>query len=207
MKSKLILFDWGNIVESHTTGYSCRDAWDKLFLECGYEGPEKIFGLLGKYRLTCIKNSNEFAKIYEQIKSEFSLNKTYEEFVDIYKKTFENIDYYKEVALYETSLKDKCYIGILSDLTIFDIDRLDKQVNLSLYDYVFLSCKLGLKKPEVEIFQKVQSQLSFAKKDILFIDDRSDNIQTAKDFGWNTLQATGLELDKIKQKCQEFLTD
>lgn len=31
MKNKLILFDWGNIVESHTTGYSCLDAWDDLF--------------------------------------------------------------------------------------------------------------------------------------------------------------------------------
>ena len=36
MKNKLILFDWGNIVESHTTGYSCRNAWNDLFQECGY---------------------------------------------------------------------------------------------------------------------------------------------------------------------------
>ncbi|MBR6073184.1 MAG: hypothetical protein IKP76_02550 [Bacilli bacterium] len=25
---KLILFDWGNIVESHTTGYTCHNAWN-----------------------------------------------------------------------------------------------------------------------------------------------------------------------------------
>ena len=27
-KNKLILFDWGGIVESFTTGYSCRKAWN-----------------------------------------------------------------------------------------------------------------------------------------------------------------------------------
>ena len=37
MKKKLILFDWGNIVESHTTGYSCYDAWnDFLFHDLYY---------------------------------------------------------------------------------------------------------------------------------------------------------------------------
>ena len=40
MKTKLILFDWGNIVESHTTGYSCYDAFDDTFKECGYQGED-----------------------------------------------------------------------------------------------------------------------------------------------------------------------
>lgn len=30
-KNKLILFDWGNIVESHQTGYTVYDAWNDLF--------------------------------------------------------------------------------------------------------------------------------------------------------------------------------
>ena len=30
-KNKLILFDWGNIVESYTTGYTIHDAFDDLF--------------------------------------------------------------------------------------------------------------------------------------------------------------------------------
>ena len=38
MKKKCILFDWGNIVESHYTGYSCYKAWDDLLKKCGYKG-------------------------------------------------------------------------------------------------------------------------------------------------------------------------
>ena len=206
MKKKLILFDWGNIVESHTTGYTCYDAYNDLFYECGYKGEEIIFNVLGKYKLSCIKTNEEFSKTYKLMAKEFNLNKTYDEFVKIYKRVFSRIDYYKEVADYEISLKDKCYIGILSDLNIFDKERLDKQVNLPLYDYVFLSYEMGLKKPGIEIFNAVQKQLPFTPNNILFIDDRKDNIESAKKLRWNTCQATGLELDKIKLSVDKFLS-
>ncbi len=207
MKKKLILFDWGGIVESHTTGYSCPMAWNDLFRKCGYSGKDNIFSQLSKYNLSCIKTSDEFEKTYNQMAIEFNFNVPYSEFTKIYKEIFAKIDYYQNVSDYEKSLKDKCYIGILSNLTIFDKERLDKQVNLKKYDYVFLSFELGLKKPHIEIYEEVQKRLNIAKEDILFIDDRSDNIEAAKLFGWNTLKATGLELELIKNTCKSFLQD
>ena len=62
MKNKLILFDWGNIVESHLVGYSCKCAWTDLFKACGYEGSENLAGPLKKYRLSAIKNEEDFLK-------------------------------------------------------------------------------------------------------------------------------------------------
>ena len=204
---KLILFDWGNIVEAHTTGYSCRDAWNDLFRTCGYTGKEDIFRSLGKYHLSSIKNDKEFRKVYTQISKEFNFTTTYKEFVKIYYEIFDKIDYYQDVADYEHSLKDKCSIGILSNLTIFDKERLDKQVDLSQYDYVFLSFELGLRKPDKQIYEEVQKQVPFASEDILFIDDRKDNIDSASSLGWNTYQITGLELNKIKERCNSFIND
>lgn len=205
MKSKLILFDWGNIVESHTTGYTCYDAFNDLFYECGYRGNDSIFPLLKKYRIASLKNEEEFKDAYELMKIDFNLNKTYDKFSILYKKIFDRISYYKDVAQYEVSLKNRCYIGILSNLTIFDKERLDKQVNLNNYDYIFLSFELGIEKPDIEIFNKIQNQLPFKPQDILFIDDRKDNIDVALKLGWNVFQTTGLELDNIKKKCEEFL--
>ena len=51
----------------------------------------------------------------------------------------------------------------------------------------------------------VSEKLPFDGKDILFIDDSDANIDEARKHGWNTLLATGLELDKIKMACEEFL--
>lgn len=203
-KNKLILFDWGNIVESFTTGYSCKKAWDDLFVSCGCK-LDNVISYLSKYELSSIKNEMEFKKVYELIKKDLNLKVDYNYFVMKYDYFFDKVDFYENVKNYEISLKDKCYIGILSNLTIFDKKRLDKQVGLKNYDYVFLSFEIGIRKPNIEIFKYVQDNVPFDKKDILFIDDKLENIETAKSFGWNVLCCSGLELDKIKRTCDAFL--
>lgn len=205
-KNKLILFDWGNIVQSHLIGYKLYDAYKDLFYELGYNGDD-ISKKLSKYYITTITNIDDFKVTYEDIKKDFNLKSDFNRFVQRYKYYFEKIDYYKNVRDYEVSLRDKCYIGIFSNLTIFDKEHLDRQVDLSKYDYVFMSCELGCRKPSMEIYEKVQSKLDFDKNDILFIDDRIDNVMAAKKFGWNVLQATGLELDKIRNTCEDFIKD
>lgn len=207
MRKKLILFDWGNIVESHTTGYTCYNAFNDLFKACGYSGNDNIFTSLGKYNLSCIPTVDDFKNVYNQIAGEYNFNTTFDEFIKLYKDIFDRIDYYKDVAEYEKSLRDKCYIGIFTNLTIFDKERLNKQVDLSKYDYAFLSFEMNLKKPNSEIYEKVIEKTSFNPKDILFIDDRQDNIDMAKEFDWNTLKATGLELERIKECCERFIKE
>ena len=205
-KNKLILFDWGNIVESHTTGYTCYNGWDDLIEECGYKYKEdSILKEIKKYKICSIKSVEEFKETYKLMQKEFNLNKSFDEFIKLHKEITDKIDYYKDVSDYEKSLKDKCKIGIFSNLTIFDKERLDKQVDLSKYDYVFLSYEYGFQKPEIEIYKIVQEKVDLKPEDILFIDDAEKNINTAKEMGWNTLQITGLQLDVIKEECEKFL--
>ncbi len=205
MRKKLILFDWGNIVESHTTGYTCYDAFNDLFKACGYTGDNNIFSSIGKYKLDTIPTIADFEEVYNRMAIDFTFKTSYEDFIKLYKEIFNKIDYYTNVADYEKSLRDKCYIGILSDLTLFDKERLNKQVDLSKYDYVFLSFEMKCKKPNAEIYEKVNESIPFTPQDVLFIDDRQANVDMAEKFGWNTLKATGLELDKIKECCEAFL--
>ena len=206
MKNKLILFDWGNIVNSHLTGYTNIIAWDDLFLKCGYKGNEKIAYSISKYKISSIKSVSEYKKTYEEMKRHYKLNTTFEEYIELYKEIFNKTDYYQDVADYEHSLKSRCAIGIFSNLSIYDKDILDKEVGLSNYDYVFLSFEIGLKKPQKEIYEYVQKSVPFEPNDILFIDDKKENIEVAKEMGWNAFQATGLELDKIKRVCDDFLS-
>ena len=209
-KNKLILFDWGNIVEivSITENkYSCRQAFNDLFKACGYKGRKNIFNSLSNYKISSIPNIEKFEQTFNKMKIEYKFNVDFKKFVELYDYYFSKIDYYKDVRDYELSLKNKCYIGIFSNLNIFDKKRLDKEVGLNNYDYVFLSFEYSNKKPNKEIFEEVSKKVPFSNEDILFIDDREDNIETAKKFGWNTLQATGLELDRIKDKCENFLNN
>ena len=207
MKKKLILFDWGNIVESHTTGYTCYDAFNDLFKACGYTGNDNVFNSLGKYKLSCISTIDDFEKIYNQIANDYNFRTTYDKFIKLYKEIFYKIDYYEEVAEYEKSLKDQCYIGILSNLTVFDKERLDRQVDLSKYDYVFLSFEMNCEKPSREIYEKINDTVFFEPQNILLIDDSQKNIDVAKEFGWDAFKATGLELEKIKLYCEKFIKE
>lgn len=202
-KNKLILFDWGNIVESHQTGYTVYDAWNDLFLEFGCKLEGKVS--LGKYHLSSISTLEELEKTFYEIKDEYNLVGDFNKLLNCYDDYFDRIDYYKDVRDYEVSLKDRCYIGILSNLSILDKRRLNEQVGLDNYDYVFLSFELACQKPNEIIYDKVMEKLPFNSKDILFIDDNAKNIEMAKNKGWNTLLATGLELDRIKKICEDFL--
>ncbi len=64
---------------------------------------------------------------------------------------------------------------------------------------------MNCKKPSKEIYEKVNEIIPFNPENILFIDDRQDNVDMAKEFGWNTLKATGLQLEKIKVCCDKFI--
>ena len=147
----------------------------------------------------------ELENAYNEIAKDFKLNKSFEEFLTLYKEIFDKVDYYKDVALYEVSLRDRCFIGILSNIMVIDKKRLDNQINLRNYDYAFLSFEMGLRKPEKEIFLEVQKELAIESSNILFIDDIKYNVDAALSCGWNAYQITGLELDKIKEVCEDFL--
>lgn len=203
-KNKLILFDWGNIVESHTKGYNIYDAFDDTFKSLGYT-ENNIFSKLGKYKLSSIPTMNDLENTYNEIKRDFNLNSDFKTFLEKYKYYSDKIYYFTDVRDYEVSLKGKCYIGIFSNLMVIDKERLDKEVGLSNYDYVFLSFEMNAQKPNLDAFEKVQSTLSLKKEDILFIDDREKNILAARNFGWNAFQATSNDLEKIKTKCNNFI--
>ena len=106
---------------------------------------------------------------------------------------------------YIYSLKDKCKIAIFSYLIYFCAPVLDKQVDLLQFDYVWLSFITHVRKNEETAFRIIEQDLQTSASNILFIDDTSINIENAKKRGWNTCQAFGYELDKIKNSVERFV--
>ena len=71
--------------------------------------------------------------------------------------------------------------------------------------YKFLSFKIGHRKPEEKAYEIVEKTTKIKPKNILFIDDSKENIEVAKQRGWQTCNAFGYELDKIKEAVDSFL--
>jgi putative hydrolase of the HAD superfamily len=53
------------------------------------------------------------------------------------------------------------------------------------FDRLFFSCRLGMKKPQLEFFQRVASELGTSPAALLFIDDQPMNVEAARAAGWS----------------------
>ncbi|RPJ29627.1 MAG: hypothetical protein EHM33_00145 [Chloroflexi bacterium] len=70
-----------------------------------------------------------------------------------------------------------------------------------MFDHLFFSCEVGWQKPQHAYFQHIEKALALEKKSILFWDDSRENIEAAREFGWNAEIYTGFaEFEKIIRK-------
>lgn len=103
------------------------------------------------------------------------------------------------------SLKtDENHIGILSNLTP-DTSTCIPHSLLDDFDYLFYSNSLKMSKPHAEIYQHVCSKIP--SKNILFIDDKQENLDAAKLFGMETILFTLSDFSTkvIHKKILNFL--
>lgn len=211
---KLVIFDWGGVIESHREGEHNIDIAKTNIIK-RFNPSLSDNEILIRYN-NCdgssinnhINTVNTIEKVkewFERIKTSTEIDCTFEEFCEVYEEEYMKVFYYKDVVEYIHSLKDKCRIGILSNLCYLDKKRIDMQTDLKQFDYVWLSFELKYRKPDNKIYEIVENTCNTKPENILFIDDKKINIDTAKQRGWNTHQAFGYELDTIKIAVNEFL--
>ena len=128
-----------------------------------------------------------------------------EEFDRIFTRNYLETLCYDDVIKYAHSLKERCKIGLFSDLIYDCYPALDKQVDLAKFDYVWLSFKTHFRKDMDEAFILVEKDTKIPPENIMFIDDTEANINKANLRGWNTCLATGNDLHKIKDAVERFL--
>ena len=210
--SKVVIFDWGGIVESHENNLQdLKEAKIRMIKRYNHTLSDKE--ILDRWTdktssgvlIGSTNNEEDIKDWVNLVQKNMNINITLEEFKKAYEEELTSVKYYKDVVDFAHSLKDKCKIAILSNLMPFDKKRINAQYDLSKFDYVYLSFEVGMKKPDKKIYEYVLHDLNIEPENILFIDDDSDNILRAKECGWNTCQAFGYELDKIKSKVYEFI--
>ena len=142
---------------------------------------------------------------FQRVNEKAGLNTTYEKFVEEITNNYKKIDKYDKVVEFIYSLKDKAKLCLFSDLIFVCYEALAKQIDLNVFDQVFLSYEEGYVKTYVDAFINVDTKLNRNGQEVLFIDNNSLNISNAKKVGWNTFQATGDDIDKIKEAVNDFL--
>jgi putative hydrolase of the HAD superfamily len=77
-----------------------------------------------------------------------------------------------------------------------------------LFDRIFYSHEMGMRKPDPEIYLKVLHETGFKPQECLFIDDNLENISAASSLGLHTIHAhqplDGTMLEEINKITQPF---
>jgi len=214
--NKIVIFDWGGVImhkhpvdnndkqaiirtiKSFNPSLTDDEAWDVYIKTLADEN--------GIY-ISRQNDEQSIIKWIDRLNSAGHLNTTVNDFTIKFIEEHLKVDYYKDLVEYIHSLKGKCDIAIFSDLIYCCYPALDSQVDLSQFDYVWLSYLTHVRKNEETAFEIVEQDLQVSPSNILFIDDTSINIENAQKRGWNTCQAFGYELDKIKSSIEQFLSN
>jgi FMN phosphatase YigB (HAD superfamily) len=90
----------------------------------------------------------------------------------------------KDYRLFLLSNTNEIHLPVVMDM----VAHLDGQRGIGhLFERAYYSCQIGMRKPDVEIFEKVCNDNSLTASRTLFVDDLIQNIEGAKQMGLATL--------------------
>lgn len=90
-------------------------------------------------------------------------------------------------------LKEQGYQLLIMSNSIPETELVIKDLDLSMFDGVMLSCQMGIKKPSPEIFQYAIETYDLDPSSTLFIDDSDKNLKAAEKLGIQPIRCKNTE--------------
>ena len=134
-------------------------------------------------------------EFFEYLKRYMDDNITLDEFKNIY---VNNNKFFNDTIEIIKKLKNLGYkVYLLSNLKEIDYEKFIKHFDISIFNELFLSFKLGMLKPNDDIYQHVINKLNTKPENIYFFDDNKENVEGAIKNGINAYQVTGETVKKV----------
>jgi putative hydrolase of the HAD superfamily len=187
MSIHVVLFDIGGVIVKWKDEWLYKDVAKKFGLSevlLVNEGKKELSNL----RLGKISEPEMWQRIGAKINSEELSNIKESLIHDIFKSRI-SVDE-SIFAIIKQLQKKNIKIGILSNTTLVTHTIVEELIDMSYFNYQFLSYRIGWEKPDEKIFKYVTEQLPYSKEEILFIDDKISNVNAAKEFGIKAIHFT-----------------
>lgn len=130
---------------------------------------------------------------FSELRKQFNLNQTIEELkhawngmlLDFPANRMQNlVEYKKNYRTFLLSNTNETHITEF-EKTLFD--QHSKQSLSSFFEKDYYSCRLGMRKPDLEIFEYVLRENNLLPSETLFIDDTIHHVEAAKKLGITTI--------------------
>lgn len=177
---KWTIFDLGGIVVPESNHRICKEISKILNIEeSQYVELKKDFGNeLSTGRITL---SEFYSVIITMLGSKIEPRKLLQKHLELYGK--HSSIWCDCILRLIDDLRMKCKIACLTNTEV-EIAEFNRERSLfSHFDKSFVSADVGMKKPDSDIFEYVISTLKCQPEKLLFIDDKRENIEPARQLG------------------------
>ncbi len=174
---KVILFDLGNVLIDLDYGIAVK----RIAYFCK-KSPKEIIDLLMSFNITSRFEEGKISPhdFYSHIKDMLDLKISYTRFVPIWNEIFFLSAKNRSVYSLANNLRNNYRIAILSNINMLHYEYIKEHFPVfDIFSEVFASCKMGLVKPEPEIYKQVIEKLDVKPEEVFYIDDREELVKGA----------------------------
>ena len=184
---RLVIFDLGNVVFEVINQNAFR-YWaqvtpfhEEYFAE--HHVPDWIFHRFERGELTPVE-------FYEALIKYKKVNLSFENFSKGWNSVFGEV--YPEVHAALQRITDSVFLTALTNTNELHYKVWSNKYaeTLKLFNRIFISCRLGFRKPEERAFRHVQKAFNMKPHEILFFDDLVENIAKANALGMHAVQVS-----------------
>ena len=136
---------------------------------------------------------------FEKVAVEFSLNKSQVEKAFVQAHQSLRPDEVVVAFLKDLRSDGKLKIYAMSNIGKEDFADLEHKMDWSLFDDVYASGDVGMRKPDPDFFRYVLDKIKIAPDRVIFVDDKQENVASANSIGMNSVlfnESTILDLKR-----------
>jgi len=180
---KAIVFDFGGVL-LHGSIY---DVWGRFFDKIGVD-PKSVEHLKRKYSSDLSEGKLDLNKYFGMIKKETSNPLNIKAIRGIWEKEFlKETSVNTRLLVFVKKLRKKYRVAAISNVNNIEVKLNNKNGFYSNFNPLIFSCKVGVKKPDKDIFLLALKKLSLPASECVFIDDLREHFDTAKALGFKTI--------------------
>jgi epoxide hydrolase-like predicted phosphatase len=183
MTPKAVVFDLGKVLLNFDYGIAIR----KLQARCRIS-LEELNGLIDQSPLlyqyeTALLTTEQF---FAEIRSKSGYGGDFADFADVFGDIFIPIE--PMVQLHAALRSQALPTYIFSNTNFLAVEHIRRRYSFFQdFDGHILSCEHGAMKPDEKLYQIVERYSGKQGSDLLYIDDRPENIATGSRLGWQTI--------------------
>lgn len=203
-KVSFIYFDVGGVV---IKDFSDSNKWAEMLTVMGItQGDIPEFDkLYNEFEVKVCLGQNHVDELMPIFRKKFNLKvgqnfSMFEYFLDHFEKNIELWPIVKMIA-------KKVKVGLLTDQYPGLLAEINKRGLLPpvTWDQVIDSSAVGLKKPMPEIYELAEKHTGVPGKEILFIDNRQQNLVPARERGWHTFRYDSSDYHQANLALSKFV--